>query len=88
MGVTSLRLQMGHLLKPNVLGRATHSTKCHIHNMYFDKTKNKQKKQKCESLKLTKRDFDEFVLQRFQNIIAYYPFALYINMYVFWYKKN
>ena len=56
--------------------------------MYFDKTKNKQKKQKCESLKLTKRDFDEFVLQRFQNIIAYYPFALYINMYVFWYKKN
>ena len=39
---------------------------------------------KCESLKVTERDFDEFVLQYFQKIMTYHPIALCISMYVFW----
>ena len=36
---------------------AAHSTKCHMHDMYFDK-------RKCESLKPTERDFDEFFFHK------------------------
>ena len=51
-----------------------------LQDMYFIK-------RECESLKATKKDFDEFVLQYFQKIMAYHLFGLCISMYVLSYKK-
>ena len=47
-----------------------------MHDMYFIE-------RKCESLKTTERDFDEFVLQYFELIMAYHLFILYISIYVY-----
>ena len=47
-----------------------------MHHMYFFE-------RKCESLKTTERDFDEFVLQCFELIMAYHLFVLYISIYVY-----
>ena len=43
---------------------------------------------KCESLKATKRDFDEFVFKYFEKIMAYHPFALYIVCMYFGTRKT